>query len=92
MVFNVKGKKILVTGGAGFIASHLVDALVTEGAEVNILDDLSNGKMENVNKKATFHLGSVRDSEKINECLRGVELVFHLAADTGTKETSTGVQ
>lgn len=90
MTFKMKGKRILVTGGAGFIASHLVDALVEQGADVNVLDDLSNGKMENVNKKAKFTLGSVRDSEKINECLRGVELVFHLAADTGTKETSMG--
>mgnify|MGYP005993785157 FL=1 len=47
--------KCIVTGGAGFIGSHLVDRLITDGHEVHIVDNLSTGKMENVNPKAQFH-------------------------------------
>jgi UDP-glucose 4-epimerase len=90
MKTTMKDRNILVTGGAGFIASHLVDSLIEEGANVTVIDDLSNGKMENVNKKAKFTLGSIRDSETVMECLCDVDLVFHLAANTGTKETSMG--
>ena len=48
-------KKCIVTGGAGFIGSHLVDRLISDGHEVHVLDDLSTGKRENVNDKATFN-------------------------------------
>ena len=48
--------KVIVTGGAGFIGSHLTDALVERDFDVHIIDDLSAGKMENVNKQAIFHL------------------------------------
>ena len=51
---RMKDSNILVTGGAGFIASHLVDTLVEQGACVKVLDDLSNGRIDNVNKKAKF--------------------------------------
>ena len=47
-------KKAIITGGAGFIGSHLVDALVNLGIQVSIIDDFSTGKVENVNKKAYF--------------------------------------
>ncbi len=47
-------KKVVVTGGAGFIGSNLVDELLGKGCEVIILDDLSTGKKENINKNATF--------------------------------------
>ncbi len=53
--------KILVTGGAGFIGSNLVDALIKEGHDVVIIDDLSTGRKENINKKATFYNIDVRD-------------------------------
>jgi UDP-glucose 4-epimerase len=53
--------KILVTGGAGFIASHVVDAYVAEGHEVTIIDDLSSGRQENVNPKADFVKMDIRD-------------------------------
>lgn len=72
--------KIIVTGGAGFIGSHLVDALVERGFEVHVIDNLSNGKIENVNKKALFHQLNVTDIDSIKPIFRGVEYVFHLAA------------
>ena len=74
--------KVLVTGGAGFIGSNLVDVLLNNGLEVIIIDDLSTGKVENINSKATFieiDLASVK-SEKLIDILDGVEVVFHLAA------------
>ena len=46
----MKARQILVTGGAGFIGSHLVDALIERGAQVKVIDDLTNGKLENLNK------------------------------------------
>lgn len=53
--------KILVTGGAGFIGSHVVDAYVAAGHEVHVLDDLSSGRRENVNAAATLHVADLRD-------------------------------
>ena len=73
-------KKYLVTGGAGFIASHLVDQLILEGNEVIILDNLSTGKEENINKKAKFYNLDICDFEKIKPLFKGVDGVFHLAA------------
>ena len=55
--------KILVTGGAGFIASHLTDAYIAEGHDVAVLDDLSRGSMSNVNLRARFYEGDVRDRD-----------------------------
>lgn len=72
--------KVLVTGGAGFIGSHLVDALVEKGHEVVVLDNLSTGKRENVNGKALFHEADICDYEKIEPFFKGVDFVFHLAA------------
>ncbi len=53
--------RILVTGGAGFIASHITDAFVAAGHEVSVIDDLSSGRLENVNPKARFHQLDVQD-------------------------------
>ena len=72
--------KMLVTGGAGFIGSNLVDALIERGDEVIIIDNLSTGKEENINKKAEFHNLDIRDLEKIKPLFIGVDYVFHLAA------------
>ena len=77
--------RVLVTGGAGFIGSHLVDRLIDEGFEVVVLDDFSSGRRENLNQhfgKANFCLveGDVRDRADVRKALKGVDVVFHLAA------------
>ncbi|KKQ66354.1 MAG: hypothetical protein US86_C0006G0034 [Candidatus Daviesbacteria bacterium GW2011_GWA2_38_24] len=72
--------KCLVTGGAGFIGSHIVDALVAEGYDVHIVDNLSSGKKENVNPKATLHQVDIRDKEKLIPIFKDVQYVFHEAA------------
>ena len=75
-----KSKKIVVTGGAGFIGSNLVDALVGEGFDVHVIDNLSNGKRENVNKKAKFYIKDIIDLKSIQPIVNGSQYVFHLAA------------
>ena len=73
-------KTWLVTGGAGFIGSHLVDALIAGGDRVRVLDDLSSGKFENIPDGALFVRGSITDQALVLRTLRGVDGVFHLAA------------
>lgn len=70
--------KALVTGGAGFIGSNLVDQLIEEGHEVRIVDNMSNGKEENINEKAECHKLDIRDN--LDEVFEGIDVVFHLAA------------
>ena len=70
-------QKVIVTGGAGFIGSHVVDTLIKQGIEVIILDNLSTGKKENINPKATF---IKCDLTKDKPLFRDVDVVFHLAA------------
>ena len=72
--------KIIVTGGAGFIGSHIVDALILDGHEVHIVDDMSAGKMENVNAKATLHKVDIRDKAQLVPIFAGASYVFHEAA------------
>lgn len=74
--------KCLVTGGAGFIGSHIVDRLVEEGHEVAIFDSLRSGKEENINSKAKFFKGDVRDAEFLKSTFAefSPEVIFHLAA------------
>lgn len=73
--------KIIVTGGAGFIGSNIVDALVEEGHDVVIIDDLSTGFKENVNPRAKFYEMDIRDSEIENVFKEeSPEVVIHLAA------------
>lgn len=73
-------KKVVVTGGAGFIGSHVSDALVERGFEVHIIDNLSGGKRLNVNKKAIFHEIDIRNLGAIKPIINGSLYVFHLAA------------
>ena len=75
-------KSVLVTGGAGFIGSHVADDLIKLGYKVVVLDDLSGGFLENVNKKAIFIKGSVNDSLLVKDIFSkySFEYVFHLAA------------
>jgi UDP-glucose 4-epimerase len=70
----------LVTGGAGFIGSHLTRALLADGRRVTVLDNLSVGRREVVPEGARFVHGDVRDDVAIGEALSGVDCVFHLAA------------
>ena len=70
----------LVTGGAGFIGSHLCDALLAQGHEVRVLDDLSTGKRCNLDPRATFVRGDVTDPACVGEATARVDGVFHLAA------------
>jgi len=80
MSAKTDAKKVLVTGGAGFIGSHLVDALVEEGYSVVVIDNLSTGKKSQVNKKAKFIKADIRNLKKIKPYFKGADLVFHLAA------------
>ena len=73
----------LVTGGAGFIGSHVTDALVAAGHQVRIVDDLSSGLMENlrgVKDRVEFLTGDIRDRALLGRAMQGVEYVIHLAA------------
>ena len=72
-------KKVLVTGGAGFIGSNLVDQLINSGIEVVILDDLSTGKQENLHPKAKWFNISLQNLDS-DFYFQGVDVVFHLAA------------
>ena len=73
-------KKYLVTGGAGFIGSHLVDELVGQGNKVVVIDNLSSGKKEYINPMADFYNLDICDFNKISPVFKGVDYVFHLAA------------
>lgn len=73
-------EKVIVTGGAGFIGSHLVDVLVDRGYEVHIIDNLYSGKKENVNTKAILHNIDIRDFEKLLPIFQNSKYVFHEAA------------
>jgi len=71
---------LLVTGGAGFIGSNLVDALIAHGHPVRILDNFENGKRGNLNPKADLIAADIRDAEAIHAAFEGVDTVFHVAA------------
>lgn len=83
-----KGLKVLVTGGASFIGSHLVDALVKRGARVRVVDNLSSGTIENIKEhvdggKVEFLKEDLVAAGVISRVMAGMEIVFHLAADHG---------
>src|ERR1700676_105555 len=69
----------LVTGGAGFIGSHLVDALLVRGDRVRVLDDLSTGKRENLDPAAELIVGDVADAAMVAGAMQGADGCFHLA-------------
>ena len=75
-------KKAIVTGGAGFIGSNLVDRLIDDGVEVHVIDNLSTGKIENINPKANFHEEDISLLEpKFNHWyLKNTDVIFHCAA------------
>ena len=72
--------RVLVTGGAGFIGSHLVDALLAEGHDVLVLDDFETGFRDNVDPGARLVVGSIADETTVRDAMDGIELVFHQAA------------
>jgi nucleoside-diphosphate-sugar epimerase len=73
-------KKAIVVGGAGFIGSNLVDALIDKGFDVEVIDNLVGGKKEQVNPKAKLHVEDILNLEKIKPIFKDAEYVFHLAA------------
>lgn len=80
--------RYLVTGGAGFIGSHLTDSLVQAGHEVVVLDDFSSGKRENLNSQATIVEGSLLNRDLLDQIIsKGVDGCFHLAAKPIVQET-----
>jgi nucleoside-diphosphate-sugar epimerase len=83
LIPDFTGTSVLVTGGAGFIGSHLVDALVARGARVRVLDDLSTGRRENLapnGDQLELIEGDIRDAGICDAACEGVEYVFHQAA------------
>jgi UDP-glucose 4-epimerase len=82
--------KILITGGAGFIGSHLAEQLLTDGHEVTVVDNLSTGSLDNIealkdNSKFSFVEGDVRDAGLMGHLAEKSEVIFHLAAAVGVK-------
>jgi len=80
----------LITGGAGFIGSHLTDALLARGDRVLVLDDLSTGRLENLtdalaSERAEFIEGSACDEKLVDECMERADACFHLASAVGVK-------
>jgi len=83
-----KKQKVLVTGGASFIGSHLVDGLVNLGAQVRVVDNLSTGKKANIfphleKKRIEFLKGDLLDSAVTHKAVQGINVIFHLACDHG---------
>jgi nucleoside-diphosphate-sugar epimerase len=88
MSIDWAGRPVLVTGGASFIGSHLVDALIERGASVRVADDLSSGNLENLRAhldcgRLDVREGDLRDATFASDSMKGMSIVFHLAADHG---------
>ena len=80
--------KILVTGGAGFIGSHIVDKLISAGHRVCVIDNLSGGKRENINKKARFYKAGIQDSS-VKKIIVGIkpDYIYHCAAQIDVRKS-----
>ena len=88
MIVDWKGKTVLVTGGASFIGSHLVDVLVAQGARVRVADDLSSGRLDNIKghldaRRIQFIDANLSAPGAAEKVVDGMSVVFHLAADHG---------
>ncbi len=81
--------RIMVTGGAGFIGSHTVDAFVERSHEVTIIDDLSSGTRERLNPRARFHQADLRDAQRVAEIVEQErpEAIYHLAAQMDVRRS-----
>jgi UDP-glucose 4-epimerase len=83
-------KKALVTGGAGFIGSHLVEALVSGKCKVTVVDNLSSGSLSNIEPlkdRITFYRGDIRQRDILEKAARGCDVIFHLAAMVSVPQT-----
>jgi UDP-glucose 4-epimerase len=80
-------RTVVVTGGAGFIGSHLVDGLVDRGFDVHIVDNMTGGKRERIDPRAAFHEDDVRDLGRIHRVIEGSTYVFHLAASPRVQDS-----
>lgn len=89
---QLKNEKILVTGGCGFIGSHLVDSLILKQNEITVVDNLSAGKLENINEeKVNFVKGDICDINLMKKLSKGKDVVFHYAAQPDVKKSFTQV-
>ena len=77
------GRKVIVTGGAGFIGSHVAAALVDAGHDVHVIDDLSSSQPSRVPAAACLHVLDIRDTIGVHKVMQGADTVFHLAALSG---------
>jgi UDP-glucose 4-epimerase len=82
--------KVLITGGAGFIGSHLAERLLSRGDEVQLLDDLSTGSIENIgliknHPNLSYHIDTIRNYRLTAELVDTCDIVYHLAAAVGVK-------
>ena len=87
---NIDFKKTMVTGGAGFIGSHLVDALSAAGCEVVVVDNLSGGNLKNlesVKRRISFCENDIRDLDAMTQAAEGCDAIFHLAAIVAVQQT-----
>jgi len=87
-------KKVLVTGGAGFIGSHLVEKLVDKGYDVTVIDNLLRGNKihENYINKIKFIFGDIRDKKKLESAIKNRQIIFHLAAYLGVEQVASNPQ
>ena len=85
----MRNKKVLVTGGAGFIGSNLVKKLISDKNKVVVIDDLSSGFISNISNidGVKYINGDIRNRKQVNDAIKGVEVVFHLAASVGNKRS-----
>lgn len=83
----MKHERILVTGGAGFIGSHLVEALLEKGCSVSVIDNLYMGKRQNVPAEARFFEGDILDASCLARAMEGVDRVVHLAARVAIRDS-----
>jgi UDP-glucose 4-epimerase len=87
---DLKFKKALVTGGAGFIGSHLVEELLSEGCQVTVIDDLSTGRLSNlshIKDRITFYKADICDQEALGKAAEDCDIIFHLAAVVSVPKT-----
>jgi UDP-glucose 4-epimerase len=93
MAVNLKNKKVLVFGGAGFIGSHLCEQLIDKGASVTVFDNLQTGRTANLakilkNPRFRFIEAEVRDRKKVNKVVPGHDIVFHFCDDSDIRSAA----